>query len=157
VLVDYAHKPDALEAVLKTLRGLGHGRLICVIRMRRRSRSRKAPIMGAIAGGLAHLPILTSTIHAARDPLKIIAGVEQGLIDAASCASTPIAASAGKGYIVEPESPRCDCDRASGRAKRRYRVDRGQGSRGLPTGREPRLKFDDRAVVREIASEMSPT
>ena len=46
VVVDYAHKPDAVEAALRTLRPLTDGRLIVVHRRRRRPRPRQAAADG---------------------------------------------------------------------------------------------------------------
>ena len=55
VLVDYAHKPDALNAVLETLRRLGPRRLICVFGCGGDRNRGKRPIMGEIAGRLADI------------------------------------------------------------------------------------------------------
>src|SRR6202041_1468409 len=79
VLVDYAHKPDALEAVLEALRALGPQRLICVFGCGGDRDRGKRPIMGAIAGRQADLAILTSDNPRSEDPLAIIAEVEAGL------------------------------------------------------------------------------
>jgi UDP-N-acetylmuramate-alanine ligase len=36
ILIDYAHSPDALENVLKTVRGFAKGRVVDRVRLRRR-------------------------------------------------------------------------------------------------------------------------
>ena len=79
VLVDYAHKPDALEAVLAALRALEPRRLICVFGCGGDRDRGKRPIMGEIAGRLADLAILTSDNPRTEDPLAIIGEVEAGL------------------------------------------------------------------------------
>ena len=45
-IVDYAHKPDALAHVLDALRPFATGRLVCVVRLRRRPGSRQAAAHG---------------------------------------------------------------------------------------------------------------
>src|SRR5271168_5206674 len=115
VLVDYAHKPDALEAVLTTLAGLRTGKVICVFGCGGDRDRGKRPIMGEIAGRIADLPVLTSDNPRSEDPLAIIAEVEEGLIaagrerieyrDASSekFAENFRASPAWRGYIVEPD------------------------------------------------------
>jgi len=77
VLVDYAHKPDALEAVLTALRRLRAGRIICVFGCGGGRDRGKRPIMGEIAGRLADIPVLTSDNPRSEDPMAIIAEVEK--------------------------------------------------------------------------------
>lgn len=59
VYVDYAHKPAALEAVLKTLRPHTEGRLVCVFGCGGNRDAGKRPLMGKIAGDLADKVIVT--------------------------------------------------------------------------------------------------
>jgi len=59
VLIDYAHKPDALETVLTTLRSMTGGRVICVFGCGGDRDRGKRPMMGAIAERLANITIVT--------------------------------------------------------------------------------------------------
>lgn len=79
VVVDYAHTPDGLENVLKTARQITDGRLITVFGCGGDRDRSKRPLMGEIAARLSDLPVLTSDNPRTEDPLRIIAGVEEGL------------------------------------------------------------------------------
>jgi UDP-N-acetylmuramoyl-L-alanyl-D-glutamate--2,6-diaminopimelate ligase len=84
VLVDYAHTPDALEKVLTALRECSarsrpHARLIVLFGCGGERDSGKRPVMGALAGRLADLVILTSDNPRSEDPAAIAAAVRSGL------------------------------------------------------------------------------
>jgi len=80
VLIDYAHTPDALENVLKTLRPLTAGRLICIFGCGGDRDSKKRPIMGRIASANSDLCIVTSDNPRTEDPDAIIADILPGIV-----------------------------------------------------------------------------
>ena len=78
VFVDYAHTPDALLNVLKTLRELGPRRLIVVFGAGGDRDKQKRPLMGRVADQNADYSIITSDNPRKEDPLAIIAEVKKG-------------------------------------------------------------------------------
>jgi UDP-N-acetylmuramoyl-L-alanyl-D-glutamate--2,6-diaminopimelate ligase len=78
VFVDYAHTPDALLNVLKTLRELEPQRLIVVFGCGGNRDREKRPLMGAVADQNADFAIVTSDNPRKEDPDKIIAEIEKG-------------------------------------------------------------------------------
>jgi UDP-N-acetylmuramoyl-L-alanyl-D-glutamate--2,6-diaminopimelate ligase len=74
-IVDYAHKPDALAAVLDTLRPYATGRLICVFGCGGDRDTGKRPIMGAIAADKADLVIVTDDNPRSEVPAAIRAAI----------------------------------------------------------------------------------
>ncbi len=78
VVVDYAHKPDALEAVLATLRPLTEGQVIVVIGAGGDRDTTKRPVMGEIAARMADVVIVTDDNPRSEDPASIRAAVLEG-------------------------------------------------------------------------------
>ncbi|WP_239545629.1 UDP-N-acetylmuramoyl-L-alanyl-D-glutamate--2,6-diaminopimelate ligase [Nocardioides nitrophenolicus] len=78
VVVDYAHKPDAVDAVLRTLRPVTRGRLVIVIGAGGDRDRGKRPVMGAIAAELADLVVVTDDNPRTEDPAAIRAEVLAG-------------------------------------------------------------------------------
>jgi len=78
VFVDYAHTPDALLNVLKTLRQLEPRRLIVVFGCGGNRDREKRPLMGQVVDQNADYAIITSDNPRKEDPDKIIAEVEKG-------------------------------------------------------------------------------
>lgn len=154
VLVDYAHKPDALEAVLKTLRKSCTGKLICVFGCGGNRDRGKRPIMGEIAGRIADLPVLTSDNPRSEDPLAIIAEVEEGLIAAGRTRIDHPEANARRGYIVEPDRRQAIATALRIAVPGDAIIVAGKGHEDYQLVGGSVLKFDDRAVVREIAAQL---
>ncbi|HTY54339.1 MAG TPA: UDP-N-acetylmuramoyl-L-alanyl-D-glutamate--2,6-diaminopimelate ligase [Candidatus Binataceae bacterium] len=150
VVVDYAHKPDALAGVLESLRALGPRRLICVFGCGGDRDRGKRPLMGEIAARLSDLPILTSDNPRSEDPLEIIAQVEAGIAERGLARIEERAVATHPGYIVEQDR------RAAIAAALRLGVPgdiiviAGKGHEDYQLVGDRKLKFDDRAVVKEI-------
>ncbi len=75
VYVDYAHKPGALETVLKTLRPHTEGRLVCLIGCGGDRDPGKRPMMGRIAATLADVAIITDDNPRSENPASIRAAM----------------------------------------------------------------------------------
>jgi UDP-N-acetylmuramoyl-L-alanyl-D-glutamate--2,6-diaminopimelate ligase len=140
VVVDYAHKPDAITAVLAALRPVTAGRLIVVLGAGGDRDQGKRPLMGAAAAQLADLVIVTDDNPRSEDPAAIRSSVLAG-------------ASVGTAAVLEVADRRAAIEHAITLAHRGDTV--VVAGKGHETGQEIAGKvhpFDDRIVVREALS-----
>ena len=82
VIVDYAHKPDAVEAAIGTLRPLTDGKVIVVIGAGGDRDPGKRPIMGEIAARLADVLVITDDNPRTEDPAEIRSAILAGVAGA---------------------------------------------------------------------------
>ncbi|MGJ7922494.1 UDP-N-acetylmuramoyl-L-alanyl-D-glutamate--2,6-diaminopimelate ligase [Neobacillus sp. LXY-4] len=80
VIVDYAHTPDSLENVLKTIQQIAHKRIFVVVGCGGDRDRTKRPIMAKIATDFATDPIFTSDNPRSEDPLQILKDMEAGVV-----------------------------------------------------------------------------
>jgi UDP-N-acetylmuramoyl-L-alanyl-D-glutamate--2,6-diaminopimelate ligase len=137
VFVDYSHKPDALEAVLGTARGLTRGRLIVVFGAGGDRDRGKRPLMGRAAAEHADVAIITSDNPRSEDPEAIMAEIADGageragierVVDRQAAIERAIALAAAGDVVV-----------VAGKGHERYQE--FEDGRTVP--------FDDVAVARE--------
>ena len=79
VLVDYAHTPDGLENVLRSVRDFCRGRLICVFGCGGDRDPMKRPIMGKIGVELSDIAVITSDNPRTEHPMAIIEDILKGV------------------------------------------------------------------------------
>lgn len=78
IMIDYAHTPDSLENILKTVKQYTIGRTICVFGCGGDRDKTKRVVMGEISGRLADYTIITSDNPRTEDPEEIINEIEVG-------------------------------------------------------------------------------
>jgi UDP-N-acetylmuramoyl-L-alanyl-D-glutamate--2,6-diaminopimelate ligase len=141
VFVDYAHTPDGLSAVLRSLRESAvEGRIIVVFGCGGDRDKAKRPLMGEVAVNLADEVVVTSDNPRSEDPGAIIASIVAGVPDHL------------RHRLVEVEEDR---RRAIASAISRARsgdvvLVAGKGHETTQTVGDLVLPFDDREVVREL-------
>jgi len=137
VFVDYAHTPDALAAVLDTLRRFTAGRLICVFGAGGERDQAKRPHMGRAVELRADLAILTTDNPRGEDPERIARQVLSGFRDPNGVIW--IADRAGAIAHALAEASAGDCVLIAGKGHETWQE---IGSRRIP--------FEDREVVRKF-------
>lgn len=80
-VVDYAHKPDAVESVLRALRKVTDGKLHAVLGCGGDRDPHKRHAMGAALARLSDTAVLTSDNPRSEDPLAILAAMLSGAAD----------------------------------------------------------------------------
>ncbi len=80
VVVDYAHTPESLEAIYKTLKNSTNGSLICILGSAGGGRDKwKRPAMGSVAASYCDAIILTNEDPYDEDLVQIISEIKSGI------------------------------------------------------------------------------
>ncbi|MCG0238962.1 MAG: UDP-N-acetylmuramoyl-L-alanyl-D-glutamate--2,6-diaminopimelate ligase [Firmicutes bacterium] len=144
VFVDYAHTPDGLENVLRTVRAFTEGRIILVFGCGGDRDPAKRPKMGAVAGRLADYVIVTSDNPRSEDPEQIIAQILAGV------RATPL----------PPDRYEAEVDRARAIARAIALAQpgdvvliAGKGHETYQIFKDRTIPFDDREVARQVLAE----
>lgn len=137
VFVDFAHTPDALENVLRTLDGLEFRRILVVFGCGGDRDRGKRPLMGEAVCRYADVAVLTSDNPRSEDPLAIMRDVKPGL---AACAGVMEEADRRRAIALAlAEMERGDVLLIAGKGHEDYQEIKGV-----------RYPFSDAKVVREL-------
>ncbi|WP_300461360.1 UDP-N-acetylmuramoyl-L-alanyl-D-glutamate--2,6-diaminopimelate ligase [Desulfobacula sp.] len=102
IFVDYAHTPDALDSILRTLKQRAPKRLITVFGCGGDRDRSKRPLMGQIAGNLSDIAILTSDNPRSEHPDAIITDILEGMANFHRLSDTDLVSTPfKKGYQIE--------------------------------------------------------
>ena len=139
-VIDYAHTPDAMENVLKTLRDIAPEReLICLFGCGGDRDATKRPKMGAIAEKLADKIVITSDNPRSEDPQVIITDIIAGLKSVDT-----------KNVIVEPDRGSAIALLKTIANNNDVVVIAGKGHEDYQILKDKTIHFDDREEARKV-------
>ena len=144
VMVDYAHNPSSLEAILSSIKKYAKGRIICVFGCGGNRDKEKRPLMGEISGRLADFTVITTDNPRNENPKEIMAQIENGIKN-----------TRGLYKIIENRKQAIACT-----MKIAWKNDivliAGKGHETYQELKnKKRISFDERKVVKEIAEKMA--
>ncbi len=143
ILVDYAHTPDALDAVLHSMRACCPGRLLTVFGCGGDRDRGKRPEMGAAAARHADSLFITSDNPRTEAPEAIIEEILAGL--PAGCGSDRV--------VVEPDRRAAIARAIAALEEGDILVVAGKGHETEQIVGSQRLHFDDREVIRSLVAD----
>lgn len=135
VIVDYAHTPDSLENVLKTIKHFAEKRIFVVVGCGGDRDRTKRPLMAEIACRYASNPIFTSDNPRSEDPLAILKDMETGV--------------QGKQYSIIPDRKEAIKFAVEHASKGDVILIAGKGHETYQIIGSQVYDFDDRVVARE--------
>ena len=137
VLVDYAHTPDALENIIKAVRGFAKGRVVTLFGCGGDRDKAKRPLMGKIAAELSDYVIVTSDNPRTENPRAIIEDILVGLEGTKAK------------YEVNEDRRDAICRALDNQKSGDVLVIAGKGHETYQILGKEKIHFDDREVVAE--------
>lgn len=143
VMIDFAHNPSSLEAILSAVKKHSKGRIICVFGCGGNRDTIKRPLMGEISGRLADFTVITTDNPRNEEPMKIMKGIEEGI-------------KTTKGLYKIIENRREAIKFAMRIAwKNDIIIIAGKGHETYQILRDnKKIRFDEREIVKKLAEEM---
>lgn len=142
VFVDYAHTPDALENVLKTIHGFAPGKVITVFGCGGDRDRAKRPIMGEVAGRYSDQLIITSDNPRSENPFEILESIEEG------------AKKSGCPYVVIEQRKEAIWHALQIAKENDIIMVAGKGHENYQEINGVRFHFDDKEIVLELLEEL---
>lgn len=141
IYVDYAHKPEALENVLRTLKEIKKGKLITLFGCGGDRDRQKRPLMAKVAQQYSDFVIITSDNPRTEDPQAICQEIVSGLTTEHFLVEVDRKKAIGQGVEM---LGRDDCFLIAGKGHETYQIFAHQT-----------IPFDDRSVVQEFANQVT--
>ncbi len=145
VIIDYAHSPDGLENIIKTVREFAEGRVITLFGCGGDRDKTKRPIMGKIAGALSDYCIVTSDNPRTEQPDAIIADIMEGVKETGCDYIVIENRREAIGYALRFAKPG-DCVILAGKGHETYQI----------IGKT-KHHFDEREVIAQCLADMKKT
>lgn len=142
VLADYAHTPDSLENILKTIKDSAEGRVVCLFGCGGDRDKTKRPLMGEISGRVADFTIITSDNPRTEEPFAIIRDIEEGI------------KKTGCEYITIADRREAIKYSITNAKPRDIIILAGKGHETSQIFKDKTIHFDEREVVKEIIDEL---
>ncbi|MBE5744460.1 MAG: UDP-N-acetylmuramoyl-L-alanyl-D-glutamate--2,6-diaminopimelate ligase [Clostridiales bacterium] len=142
VYIDYAHTPDGLENLLKSLKEVTKNKLILVFGCGGNRDKSKREIMGEIAGKYADFTVITSDNPRYEEPYQIISQIEKGIRKTNLCYITIQNREMAIGYALTKLSSG-DTMVVAGKGAEEYQEIMGV-----------KLKFIDKEVIKETIAKL---
>ena len=140
IIVDYAHTPDGLENIIKTLKELTEGRLITIFGCGGDRDKTKRPIMGRIATELSDIAIVTSDNPRTEEPGAIIKDILSGINS--------------DNYIVEENRLEAIKKGMMMAKEKDVLLIAGKGHEDYQILKDKTIAFDERVIVKELIKEL---
>ena len=136
VIVDYAHTPDALSNVLRSILDCreAHQRLVCVFGCGGDRDRTKRPVMGKIATEMADYTVITSDNSRTEDPEKIIEDILAGV-------------ASGSCYTVIPDRRTALCSVIQNAKKDDIILVAGKGHEDYEITKDGKHPFSEKAIL----------
>ncbi|MFC5908361.1 UDP-N-acetylmuramoyl-L-alanyl-D-glutamate--2,6-diaminopimelate ligase [Streptacidiphilus monticola] len=147
-VVDYAHKPDALEGALKALREVTKGRVHVVVGCGGDRDPFKRGPMGALAVRLADTAVLTSDNPRSEDPLAILAAMLKGAVEVPEAERGEV--------LLEPDRSRAIAAAVARAHPGDSILVAGKGHEVGQYVKGEVRPFDDRVVLRQAIERLDP-
>ena len=142
IMIDYAHTPESLESILKTVKIYTRGKVICVFGCGGNRDSSKRPIMGEIAGRVADYTFITTDNARNEDPQDIANQIEAGIKKTKGKYSVVLDRKEAIREAIKMAS-RIDAVVIAGKGHEMYQEINGE-----------KIPFDEREIVKEITKEI---
>ena len=142
IMIDYAHTPESLESILKTVKIYTRGKVICVFGCGGNRDSSKRPIMGEIAGRVADYTFITTDNARNEDPQDIANQIEEGIKKTKGKYSVVLDRKEAIREAIKMAS-KIDAVVIAGKGHEMYQEINGE-----------KIPFDEREIVKEITKEI---